>query len=117
MHIKLVQGAILLLCMHPTLLSAQIQLTGLIISDSTEEIIPYDHVYIKHHDDNSFTGVVSDFDGKFTLTAYEKNISDTVTISYVGYEPMHIPMLHFFPHVDVNSHERGYEFVTHRGIP
>jgi hypothetical protein len=68
-----------LVLLFPLLGFGQTQLSGYVYNAQTREILPYANVIIESRN----TGTISDKDGLFELTA---GPSDTVTVSYLGFE-------------------------------
>ena len=62
-------------------LSAQADLSGIIINEETREPLAFVNITINH---NTKTGVITDIDGMFTIKQNEK--INTITCSYLGFE-------------------------------
>jgi hypothetical protein len=62
-------------------LSAQADLSGIIINKETREPLAFVNIIINH---NTKTGVITDIDGMFTIKQNEK--INTITCSYLGFE-------------------------------
>jgi hypothetical protein len=72
----------------PVLLFGQqdFTITGKILDKDTKEPLPYATVVYE----SKSTGTVSDHDGCFTLSIFGANESDSILISYMGYQPLRL---------------------------
>jgi hypothetical protein len=95
---KLIKLFLLILLLHVSLLSTAQQkflIKGIIIEEKDNTPIPFAYIILL----NSKTGTISQNDGKFTLQV--PKIPDTIQISMVGFETVHIPIK--------NKHQDFYE--------
>ncbi|MTI20265.1 carboxypeptidase-like regulatory domain-containing protein, partial [Fulvivirga sp. RKSG066] len=67
----------------------QLSITGLIIDAFTNQPLQYASIGIE----NSQVGTVSEANGSFTLILSSSYLNDTLSISFVGYEQVRIPIL------------------------
>jgi hypothetical protein len=70
---------LILVMLFPLSGFSQVKLSGRVYNAQTREILPYANVIIESRN----TGTISDKDGLFELTV---NPSDTVTVSYIGFQ-------------------------------
>lgn len=85
---------ILLLCC--SLVSAQsLKIEGKIVSSESNEPVPFANIYLNDLDSNRLYGTISDTEGSFILHLPSSYKSDTLQISFVGFESSKIPVIKF----------------------
>jgi hypothetical protein len=69
-----------------------IVIQGLVKDESTQEVIPYAHVFYKNPVTRFFAGTITDLQGKFILTVPPPGAHDTLHITSIGYTPYTVPL-------------------------
>lgn len=72
--------------------------TGKIIDKKTKEPLPYSTIIYQ----NKSIGTISNVDGYYSLSLYNAQESDSITISYVGYESLNTTIAHCLQVKNIN---------------
>ena len=72
-------------------ISQEIEMSGIIINNTTQQPIEYVNIGVL----NKNQGAISNPKGKFTLTVSKKFETDSITISHINYYPIKLPVENF----------------------